>query len=315
MVEDKHRCGLDPKEYQRLTGFDGDWRDSWWDDGFLELMGRRWRLGDVRTILDVGCGVGHWGQRLMRQMAANVQLTGIDAEAEWMDKATARAARFGLQDRCTYQVANAQSLPFDDNSFDLVTCQTVLMHVADPIAALREMTRVAKPGGLVVAAEPNNFGSTAAQMISRPRLPWDTMVALLELEHTCDLGKRALTEGDASIGELVPSFFMQVGLTDILVRQNDNCATKLPPYNTMAEKADIEQLRDWNKRGDVMFAGGTYENGKRMFLAGGGTIERFDELFVIARTHDERRLALFDSGEYVSAGGFIHYLISGRKPS
>ena len=56
--------------------------------------------------------------------------------------------------RFRYRVADAKTLPFPDASFDLVTCQTLLIHLADPSAVIAEMARVARPGGLVLAAEP-----------------------------------------------------------------------------------------------------------------------------------------------------------------
>jgi 2-polyprenyl-3-methyl-5-hydroxy-6-metoxy-1,4-benzoquinol methylase len=42
----------------------GATRDFWWNHDFLELMSARWRLAAVRSVLDVGCGVGHWGRCL-----------------------------------------------------------------------------------------------------------------------------------------------------------------------------------------------------------------------------------------------------------
>ena len=35
-------------------------RNSWWNHDFLELMSKRWNLGNVTTMLDVGCSIGHW---------------------------------------------------------------------------------------------------------------------------------------------------------------------------------------------------------------------------------------------------------------
>ena len=50
-----HRAALSKEDYHKLTGFDGDWRDTWWNDDFLSMMARRWRLEQVQTVLDVGC--------------------------------------------------------------------------------------------------------------------------------------------------------------------------------------------------------------------------------------------------------------------
>ena len=82
-----HRAALSKEDYHKLPGFDGDWRDTWWNDDFLSMMARRWRLEQVQTVLDVGCGVGHWGQRLMRHLGDTATLYGVDAEAAWVEGA------------------------------------------------------------------------------------------------------------------------------------------------------------------------------------------------------------------------------------
>ena len=52
---------------------------------------------------------------------------------------------------------DATEIPLPSESFDVVTCQTVLMHLAQPADALREMLRILRPGGLLVCVEPNNL--------------------------------------------------------------------------------------------------------------------------------------------------------------
>src|SRR5262249_28625283 len=135
----------------------GETRDYWWNPDFLALMGRRLALDRVHDVLDVGCGVGHWGQLLAGVLPKSARVQGVDPDPSWVEQAVARAAARGLADRFRYQVAIAEKLPFADASFDLVTCQTVLIHVPDPGAAIDEMIRVTRPGGLILAAEPNNI--------------------------------------------------------------------------------------------------------------------------------------------------------------
>src|SRR5438067_989004 len=134
------------------AAFFGDFRDFWWNRDFLELMARRWNLSAVQSVLDVGCGIGHWGRILLPLLPEHAKLTGIDREPEWIEKANT----LGDRERTSYLEGDVMALPFEDSSFDLVTCQTVLIHLQDPLGAIREMMRVAKPGGLIVTAEPNN---------------------------------------------------------------------------------------------------------------------------------------------------------------
>jgi len=84
-----------------------------------------------------------------RSCPENVRVTGIDREPNWVEHASKRAAARGLDGRFSFRQGEAERLPFPDDSFDLTTCQTVLIHLSDPGAAIAEMLRVTKPGGLV----------------------------------------------------------------------------------------------------------------------------------------------------------------------
>ena len=310
-----HRAALSKKNYHKLTGFDGDWRDTWWNDEFLAMMAAQWQFDQVENLLDVGCGVGHWGQRLMRHLGNETMLYGIDPEEAWVEGAQERANSLGLKDRSSYQVATAESLPWPDNTLDMVTCQTLLIHVPDLQNAIREMTRVLRPGGLFLVAEPNNFGSSAADLVDEPLLPWSELSDLLELEYRCTEGKRAVGEGHQSAGHLVPAGLRACGWTDINVHLNNQSARIIPPYTDLNARTYVQFMRSCHESGAAMVLGGTEENSRRYYLAGGGDEARFDHLWSLARGHLAARLAAIDAGTYVSAGGHIHYLIWGRKPS
>jgi ubiquinone/menaquinone biosynthesis C-methylase UbiE len=167
----------------------GDTRDYWWNLDFLELMGKRLSLDRVQNVLDVGCGVGHWGQLLAKVIAPSARVQGIDRDPLWVEKAAARAAARGLADRFDYRVAVAEKLPFADASFDLVTCQTVLIHMPDPGRVVDEMIRVARPGGLILAAEPNNV--TGALMLDSVSFhdPVDEILVHVRLKLICERGR------------------------------------------------------------------------------------------------------------------------------
>jgi 2-polyprenyl-3-methyl-5-hydroxy-6-metoxy-1,4-benzoquinol methylase len=90
----------------------GDTRDHWWNKDFLRLMSERWALDVVGDVLDVGCGVGHWGMLLASVMRDDVRVTGIDREPTWVEQATVRARERGLAGRFSYRQGEAQRLPF-----------------------------------------------------------------------------------------------------------------------------------------------------------------------------------------------------------
>lgn len=310
-----HRAALSKEDYHKLTGFDGGWRDTWWNDEYLSMMAQQWQLDQVQTVLDVGCGVGHWGQRLMRHLSRTTTLYGVDAEEAWIGKAQERATSLGLGDRTVFQVGTAESLPWEDNSLDMVTCQTLLIHVPQLQDAVREMTRVLRPGGLFLAAEPNNFGRTAGEYVAAPLAPWTEVSELLELEYRCTQGKFAVGEGHQSAGHLLPAALRACGWTDVKVHLNNQSARITPPYTDLGSKTLVQLMRTCHESGAAMVLGGTEENSRRYYLAGGGDESRFPHLWALVRAHLAKILAAVDDGTYVSAGGHITYLVWGRKPA
>lgn len=83
------------------------------------------------------------------------RVVGLDHAPTFVAEARARVAAAGLAATVTVEEGDAYHLPFPDASFDAAHCERVLMHLDDPTAALREMRRVVRPGGRVVAVEPD----------------------------------------------------------------------------------------------------------------------------------------------------------------
>jgi SAM-dependent methyltransferase len=287
----------------------GDTRDYWWNPDFVDLMAKRWELERAREVLDVGCGVGHWGRLLARVLPSGARVTGVDRDPFWVEQATERAAALGLPFR--YEVASVEKLPFEDNTFDLVTCQTVLIHVPDRRAALAEMIRVAKPGGLVAVAEPNNAASSLVLDGAAFHAPIDEIIALVRFQIVCERGKEALGEGHNSAGELMPGLFAASGLTDIRVYLNDKASPMIPPYSAPEQRANAEETTDFARRG---FWHWSPEDTRRYFVAGGGRNEDFEPAWTLAISAAQRSAEAIDRGTYTLAGGAICYLVSGRKP-
>lgn len=109
------------------------------------------RLAAGKRVLDVGCGFGLETERLVRLVGTDGAVSGIDKSARFIDEAKRRAAAAGL--RIDYRTGDAQALPFDDAGFDCVRTERVLCYLADPELAIREMQRVARPGGTIAVIE------------------------------------------------------------------------------------------------------------------------------------------------------------------
>lgn len=118
--------------------------------------------GPGRRILDVGCGLGD-DSASMAKLGATV--VGVDSSSAMIDAAR---ARHGQVEGLTFEVADGASLPFETGSFDACRIDRVLQHIADPGPVIREMARVLKVGGPLVAYD-NDWETLTVDHPDRPR--------------------------------------------------------------------------------------------------------------------------------------------------
>lgn len=116
------------------------------------------------AVLDVGSGPGTITIDLARRVAPGF-VTGVDASADIVLQASALAHDEGIHN-VSFHVGDVYSLDFDDNTFDIVHAHQVLQHLANPVAALKEIKRVLKPGGLLAARDVDYGG-----VVWYPELP------------------------------------------------------------------------------------------------------------------------------------------------
>lgn len=292
----------------------GDQRDFWWNRDFLDLMAARWHLSEAASLADIGCGQGHWSRLLYPYLRPAARLVGIDREPRWVAEAPERFRRVfphvapGL---ISFRQGDATRLPLEDNSFEVVTCQTVLMHLAQPLEALREMLRILRPGGLLVCVEPNNFWNYLAFTSLTEAEPVEILVRRFEFWLRQHRGRLAAGRGNHSIGDLLPGYFVQLGLRDIAVHQNDRPAPLFPLYASPDQKALVEQDRQWK---DSATGPWDQEDLRQLFLSGGGEATAFASNFadLVEKYREEQRAIA--AGSFHAAGGNINYLVSARKP-
>jgi SAM-dependent methyltransferase len=109
-------------------------------------------LPDEPRVLDVGCGTGVLTAELVHAYGA-AGIAAIDPSPPFVDAARERNPDVDVRQ------AAAESVPFDDDSFDAALAQLVVHFMADPDAGIREMSRVTRPGGVVAACVWDNAGS------------------------------------------------------------------------------------------------------------------------------------------------------------
>ena len=186
------------------------------------LRSHRWRtaansaayllpyLSAGQTVLDVGCGPGTITADLA-SIVAPARVTALEVTDAALDLARAEIKRRGL-DTVDFAVGDVHGLDMPDGGFDVVHAHQVLQHVGDPVAALREMRRVARPGGIVAVRD-----SDYAAFTWFPRLP--------ELDEWLDLYERVARRngGEPDAGRRLLSWAHWAGFTDVTATSSTWC--------------------------------------------------------------------------------------------
>ena len=154
---------------------------------FLQMLDRRSaqtnaarllpHLTAGQRLLDFGCGPGTISMGLAKAVEPG-EFHGIDMEESQIAIARS-AAQAGGHDNATFHVGDVTKLPFADEYFDVAFCHTVLTHVPDTAAALKEAKRVLKPGGLVFSREIIVSSSFFEPGEEETRPAWNTFARLL----------------------------------------------------------------------------------------------------------------------------------------
>jgi demethylmenaquinone methyltransferase/2-methoxy-6-polyprenyl-1,4-benzoquinol methylase len=107
---------------------------------------------DALRVLDVATGTAAVAIELARRVPSR-SVVGIDQSAEMLASGRERVARAGLDSRIELREGRAEELPFADGEFDALTFTYLLRYVDDPLATLRGLVRVVRPGGTIAMLE------------------------------------------------------------------------------------------------------------------------------------------------------------------
>ena len=185
-------------------------RERWWDSDFAEFLRETLRPRPGTRILDVGCGEGNALVGLGRLQISQVDLVGIDRRIDRVRQTALTGSAHNV--RLRVSAADAHDLPFADASFDSAFCVAVLQHVPDAGVVLREMARVLKPGGRLVAVEPDNAARYWFSSLESGRRAYDLGRRFLAADsHARHEG------GDPSVGPKLPAIFVEHGIEPLWV--------------------------------------------------------------------------------------------------
>ncbi|HJR57918.1 MAG TPA: methyltransferase domain-containing protein [Vicinamibacterales bacterium] len=185
-------------------------RERWWDDAFTEFVKDTLQPRAGRRILDVGCGIGTAEVKLSRLRLTQVDFVAVDLLTDRVIAAQAAARAHNIS--AHFAAADACRLPFPDATFDSVFCVAVLQHIGDVKAAVLEMARVTRPGGRIVAVEPDNSARYFYSSVEDGHRAHDSARRFFSA--------LAVARGDASepaVGPQLPTLFSQNGIEPLSV--------------------------------------------------------------------------------------------------
>ena len=163
-----------------------------------------------KKVLDIGCGPGFFTVLLGEK---GFEVTAFDYSADMLKEAEKNARKAGID--AEYVRGDAQSLPFEDESFDIIISRNLTWNLEEPEKAYKEWLRVLKKGGIIINCDGNHYSHYYRE------------------EYRLERESRGFSDGHN------PEYLKNIDVSII-----DNIARDLPLSREMRPKWDIEALID-----------------------------------------------------------------------
>jgi ubiquinone/menaquinone biosynthesis C-methylase UbiE len=195
--------------------------------GLLERYAERFGALAGKDVLDIGCGLGG---KTVAYAEAGATVTGIDIEQSNI----VHCIEFSREYECAaaFSVGDAESLPFRNGTFDLVVANDSMEHFARPEAALTELERVLRPGGLIFLFFTPWRSPLGSHLYDYIRTPWCNLLfseRVIEELLTVVLEKRGIPEPEQEAARLMSEYHTEL-----------NRITIFRYHNILAELAGLE---------------------------------------------------------------------------
>ncbi len=283
-------------------------RHFMWNDDYIELLSHRLELAQVKTLVEIGSGLGYLAGLFGLYMKPGSTVRGFDSDPAVVAEAHERASARAFSVNFRFERADAHELPVEDASADLVISHHVLTNVPDAAAAVAEMVRAVRPGGRVVAFEPNSLVQALVLDSDTASYPLEDRLRLVRYQLLYEAGKRAKGLGDDSVGDRLPALFRDAGLSQVEVRLSDKAGALVPPYDTEEKRARAQELLGWRETFEL-----NADFIRECFFTGGGSPADWEAYAAWELAQAQRIAKGIQAGTYLHPGGMLTYIVIGTK--
>lgn len=295
-------------------------RKFMWSEEYVELLAGLIGLKSGQSIADIGCGLGYLGHTYGKYIKAKGQYFGIDSNDNLLQMAVKATKKQKDDPTLRFISGSAMELPIKEKSVDVTMCQTLLMHLKEPDIAVKEMKRITKEGGTIVAFEPDWIWP-ASRSTNFDEFTFQDQLDNIDLQYHILKGRKQLGEGDFKIGPNVAEIFKRNGLKRIKVRLSDKVDFALiPPYSAPDTKHATSRMLDGFKnivsqKSDEKRK--EYLACKKYYIAGGGDAEQYKKLqnktTKWVKRHSEKYSTLVKNKKLHDVSTSLMYVTIGEK--
>ena len=209
---------------------------------YLEAMA----IDLAKTVLDMGCGTGVAARTIALRAGFSGKVVGIDLSAYLTEMATCLAEKAGVASQIEFRTGDSHSLDLPDSEFDAVVAHTLVSHVDNPLAVVKEAARVVKPGGMVGIFDGDYASMTFDQVNpSKGKTDDETILkALVANPRVMQQMPRFLRQAGLELVSYFPHVLAEVG-------QADFWASGIESFRRLATKSGMmteAYANEWAER-------------------------------------------------------------------
>nr|AIA11258.1 Methyltransferase domain protein [uncultured bacterium] len=200
---------------------------------YLEAM----EIDSAKTVLDMGCGTGIAARTIALRAGFAGRVVGIDLSSYLTEAATRLAEEFGLAGQIEFRTGDTQNLDLPDERFDAVVAHTLVSHVGDPLAVVKEAARLVKPGGRVAIFD-GDYASLTFEQESPTKGKADDealLRALVANPRVMRQMPRLLRQAGLELAAVFPYVLAEVGQADFWASGIESFRRLVTKSGTMTE--------------------------------------------------------------------------------